>query len=127
MSNRRRDTIEELRRQLETLEIAAANIRTAIEELSERGVDPNPPVANLGEHNPLPATPVEYRRPRILDRNGRQIEIGDTVTFLTRGRYSSTSGIVTRFSRNGERVFARDNSGNEIARAPRNVRVTGNQ
>ena len=57
------------------------------------------------------------------DRDGIDIIVGCHVTFLTEGKYSSIDGIVTRFSRNLERVFARDKFGHEVPRSPRNVRV----
>ena len=44
--------------------------------------------------------------------------------FLTKGRFKSTHGAVTKFSHNFSRVFAVDSSGNEVPRAPKNVRIT---
>ena len=58
-----------------------------------------------------------------LDHDRRIIHIGQTVTFLTRGRYVSTQGVVHRSSRNQERVFSFDSDGFEVQRAPRNVRI----
>ena len=122
MGERRQDILEELRQQLESLELAAANIRTTINDLVEeerqRTAEPGTPRAVAAAQN----QPI-----RVLDRDGSAIRIGYTVSFLTRGRFSSTTGVVTRFSRNGGRVFSQDPEGNEVARAPRNLRVLGVQ
>ena len=62
---------------------------------------------------------------RVTDRDGSTICIGDTILFLTKGRFKSTEGIINRFSKGNERVFAIDSDGQEIPRAPRNVRLIG--
>ena len=100
--NARRTTIENIRAELDRLNIASNNIRRAIEELANQEPD-------------VIAGP--------LDRDGRVIHIGQTVIFLTRGRHASTQGIVHRFSRNQECVFSFDSDGFEMQRAPRNVRI----
>ena len=69
---------------------------------------------------------VPSRQDRPTDRDGYPINVGARVTFLTRGRFRSREGTVTRFSRNSERVFAQDDNGNEIPRAPHNVRIIYN-
>ena len=51
------------------------------------------------------------------------IRISDRVHFLTKGQYRTKSGFVIRFSKNNEGIFAIDCYGNEIARAPENLRV----
>ena len=61
--NARRTTIENLRAELDRLNIASNNIRRAIEELSNQ----EPDVID-----------------GPLDRDGRVIHIGQTVNFLTR-------------------------------------------
>jgi hypothetical protein len=61
-------------------------------------------------------------RTLIKDRDGRSIRVGNKVTFLTKGKYTSTEGTVTRI--NKSRVTAKDDRGNHISRAPHNVRVT---
>ena len=103
----RRESIESLREELERLTLASANIRRIIEGLE------------LQE----PARISVRNEPSTIDRDGNLIRIGSRVTFLTRGRYNSTGGVVTRFSRNQERVFTEDPSGWEYSRAPYNVRV----
>jgi hypothetical protein len=60
------------------------------------------------------------QRTLIKDNDGNTIRIGDRVTFLTKGKYRSTEGIVTKV--NKSRVTAKDSSGNYISRAPHNVR-----
>ena len=57
---------------------------------------------------------------RAQDRDGNIINIGDTISFLTKGKYHSTSGTVTRI--NNHRITAKDKRGNLISRAPHNTR-----
>ena len=107
----RRDAIEELRQELQKLTLASTNICLAIESL---------------ERNPnLDIPPIVDNQP-ATDREGRVINNGDKVVFLTKGKFRSTEGIVSRFSKNKERVFAVDIDGEEIPRAPRNVRIIDN-
>ena len=103
----RRNTIESLRQELNRLTLASSNILRAIEDLERRE---------------LPGQP-DPREIQITDRDGTPIKIGDRVIFLTKGKFKSTSGTVTRFSRNKERVYATDSNKKEISRAPRNVRI----
>ena len=104
----RRDSITSLQKELERLTLASENIRRTIERLEQQ------------EPGPIPVRNV----PRVTDRDGIVIQVGYSVTFLTKGKHKSTGGVVTRFSRNQERVFARDSAGNETSRAPYNVRIT---
>ena len=62
-------------------------------------------------------------QPRVFDKNNRLIHIGDVISFLTPGRYTSTKGTVYRVVRSGMTVTARDDRNNAITRAPRNVRI----
>jgi len=121
----RRDSIESLIQdihrdttryilELERLSLAAGNIRRLELQEEEQGV--GPPAARTSQRQ----VPSERR---ATDRDNNTINIGDTILFLTQGRFRSTQGTVTRFSRNLERVFARDKDGNEVPRSPRNVRV----
>jgi hypothetical protein len=56
----------------------------------------------------------------ILDRYGKPINVGDTVIFLTKGKFNSSRGTVTKT--NEHRVTAKDKRGISISRAPHNVR-----
>ena len=107
------DTVENLRQQLKRLEIAASNIKRVIASLEE---DPD-------QASPVIQQPTRTQPSSVLDRDGSIIKVGSKVKFLTKGRFSTTGGIVTRFSRRNERVFTRDCNGNEISRAPHNLRV----
>jgi hypothetical protein len=60
------------------------------------------------------------QRTLIKDSDGNPIQIGNKVTFLTKGKFRSTEGIVTRV--NQSRITAKDSRGNYITRAPHNVR-----
>ena len=53
------------------------------------------------------------------DKHKRKIYIGDTVKYLTSGKYSSTQGVVSGFSKS--RVTSTDDNNNEIPRAPHNL------
>ena len=101
-------SISALREELARLSLVSDNIRRTIK--------------NLEDQNQVP-DPVKATTRRATDRDGRLVYIGDRVTFLTKRRLKSKEGIVSRFSRNEERVFAIDHSGNEIPRAPHNLRV----
>ena len=101
-------SINALREELVRLSLVSDNIRRTIK--------------NLEDQNQAPDS-VKATTHRTTYRDGRLLCIGDRVTFLTKGRFKSKEGIVSLFSRNEERVFAIDHSGNEIPRAPHNIRV----
>ena len=54
---------------------------------------------------------------------GTQIHIEDTVKFLSKGSFTSNTGVVYKVSSNLARVTAKDNKGRNISRSPRNLRV----
>ena len=57
------------------------------------------------------------------DRDGSRISVGDFIHFLTKGKHPSSGGVVIRFSKNKDIVYALEDWYKEIARAPHNVRV----
>ena len=148
MSNR--GSIEELRRELELLTVASQRVRSVIASLEQRllpltdrlddlALHLESQLENASEdtfdtadyvsvdsdnHDPddVPATPDPVITAN--DRDGNPIFVGDRITYLTKGKYPSTEGIVSRFSHDLSRVFSLDNCHKEISRAPRNVRVT---
>ena len=65
-------------------------------------------------------THEEEEQTEVLDRDGSQINIGDTVIFLTKGKFNTTKGTVTKI--NEYRVTAKDRKGTSISRAPHNLR-----
>jgi len=115
--------LQELRR----LSIQSSNPHR-LEHQQEQSAEPSRlPTSSLV----LPKLPAKLNNttednPPATDRDGKIITIGDQVTFLTKGKFKSTEGTVTRFSRLNKRVFATDSDGQEIPRAPSNVRITGN-
>ena len=119
-------TIEDVRLKLERSVIAAENIRQTIDNLqatNEVVGSPNRPSDAAGSTSTTSSSePSE--RPHPEDRDSIPIFIGVKVAFLTQGKYRSTQGIVTRYCRKNEIVFARDSDGHEIARAPHNLRVS---
>ena len=68
-----------------------------------------------------PASAVSRHFTGLRDRYGDKVFIGDTVKFLTYGKYDSTQGIFTGFSR--EQVISRDYKQREIKRSAHNVSV----
>ena len=56
-----------------------------------------------------------------VDRYNNRICIGDTVEFLTSGRYDSKQGLVSGYTK--DKVIATDYKEREIKRAAHNVRV----
>ena len=114
----RRITIEDLRSELARLSIASKNIERAIRELENQDQQ-----QQQRRQDEIQDKVPQSLRNGAKDRDGTPIRIGDRVRFLTKGAYSSTEGIVNRFSRNFVRVFALDSDGFEIPRAPKNVRV----
>ena len=127
----RRSIIDDLRLELKKLNIASRNIEKTILLLEEK--EKKQPQQQQQQQQqqqrkvkaPKNRVPLPDLRPR--DRDGVEICIGDRVLFLTKGVYSSTEGIVNRFSQNFVKVFALDCDGFEVPRAPRNVRVLGNK
>ena len=116
----RRKEIEELRQQLQHLTIVTRQIRKKISDLEEQEGTTTPDINNTNskarsQRTRATATPK--------DRFGTPINIGDRVTFLTEGKYRSTEGVVTRFSKNKERVFALDPDRIVISRVTHNVNV----
>ena len=123
----RRKEIEELREQLQRRTIVAQQIEKKISELEEQ--EGTTTADTLGGQRYTHKANSRTRSQRSTattppeDRFGTPINIGDRVTFLTKGKFKSTEGVVTRFSKNKERVFARDSDQREIPRAPCNVEV----
>ena len=111
--------IEEVRRELNRLRIITNNLEHILENVE---AEPQP----QREETRRPPQYV-HQHPVVRDIDGVEILIGDTVTFLSRGLYNTTTGIVYRFSASGSRVTARDSRGRLISRAPHNLRVALNQ
>ena len=120
------EEIQELRIHLARIVIATTNIRNVLDRLEEKYTTTNEdttPKTNddatsttndgTAAADPLPPT----------DCDGNLIVLGNRVTFLTRGKYNSTEGVATRFSIDNKIIFSLDNTGAEIARQTRNVRI----
>ena len=126
MTIQRESTITHLQQELDRLEIAAHNIRLIILDLKQQGYaseeDFSPDTSDRKDSPPKPLPKIPF----VQDRYGTTIKLGNRVAFLTKGRIPATHGRVDRFSRNGERVYAKDSNGKEIARAPENLRVYTN-
>ena len=123
------EEIQELRIQLARIVIATTNIRQVFHRLEERNATTNEDTTSTTNDDATSTTnndtaaadPLPPNRP--TDCDGNIIVLGNRVTFLTRRKYSSTEGIATRFSIDNKIIFSLDNSGAEIARQTRNVRI----
>ena len=104
---RSKSTLDSLKEELERLTLASNKIKSLINDLEED--------IKINEDK-------HYER-IARDREGKTIHVGDKVKFLTKGKYKSTQGIVKRFSKNKDRVFAIDLYDNEVPRLTKNVLV----
>ena len=118
-------SIEELRSELQALQLAARNIERLIEQTEEE-LSRND-TANQQDNQRLRdrRQNIVYRgnHPVVRDREGTEILIGDDVRFLTPGVHNSRTGTIYKVSNNGARVTARDNNERSVSRAPHNVTV----
>ena len=65
----------------------------------------------------------DSRSTKVRDRYGSDINIGDRIEFLTKGKYVSKEGVVVMIATNGSRVISKDVNNNIIPRAPKNLKV----
>ena len=120
------EEIQELRIQLARIVIATTNIRKVIDRLEERNTTTNEDTTSRTNDDETSTTNDDTAAADPLpptDCDGNLIVLGNRVTFLTRGKFSSTEGIATRFSIDNKIIFSLDNNGAEIARQTRNVRI----
>ena len=103
------DEVEKLRRELHRLRVAAEHIVNLLQTTENR--------QDRRTEN------YNHRHPVVRDSDGTEILIGDRVRFLTRGLFSSRTGIVYKISDSGERVTSRDDRNRPISRAPQNLKV----
>ena len=108
-----RPDVEDIQEQINNLRITTDRLEEQLARLTERE-EQTRPTRQRGPES----------RPRVFDRDGRLIHIGDVVIFLTPGRYTSTQGTVYRVARSGTTVTARDSRDVAITRAPSNVRIS---
>ena len=107
--------IDKLRTQIRDLELATKNnIRVLYKKIETLDLD--------NESNTVTPASAELRHfTGHLDRNKTKIYLGDTIKFITSGRYDSTQGIVSGYTK--IQVVSEDYKNREIKRAPHNVRV----
>jgi len=60
----------------------------------------------------------------VHDSENHEIHVGDTVQFLSSGKFTSKTGIVYKVDGKLQRVTARDRQKNCVTRAPKNLKVT---
>ena len=105
------EEIQELRTQLARIVIDTTNIRQVLDRLERKNATTNDDTTSTTNDDTTSTTnddtasadPLPSNGP--IDRDGNLIVLGNRVTFLTRGRYRSTEGIATRFSRDNKIVF----------------------
>ena len=59
----------------------------------------------------------------VFDVDGEEIHTGDTIAYLTEGKFYSKQGTVVKVSAQKRIVTSVDNGGRNISRAPANLRV----
>jgi len=98
-----------------------------VERVIPRRATPKRATPKKSRRHSIPeATPQPRSRPTFLgvyDSEGQEIHAGDTVEFLSGGKYTSRTGIAYRVADNLERVTARDRQNRCISRAPENLKV----
>ena len=112
--------IEHIRRELSRLRIITSNLERILENVEAQ---PEPQRQETETRRP---PQYVHQHLVVRDIDGVEILIGDTVHFTSRGLYNTTSGIVYKFSRSGNRVTSRDSRGRPISRAPHNLGVVLN-
>ena len=112
--------VEDIRCKLNRLRIITSNLEHILENV-EAEAEPQGQEAEARR-------PSQYvhQHPVVRDIDGVEILIGDTVHFVSRGLYNTTSGIMYKFSASRNRVASKDSRGMPISRAPQNLRVVLN-
>ena len=59
----------------------------------------------------------------VFDVDGEEIHTGDTIEYLTEGKFYSKQGTVVKVSAQKRKITSVDNGGRNISRAPDNLRV----
>ena len=109
--------IEYIRRELNRLRIITSILERILENV-EAEAEPQ------GQERDTRRPPqYAHQHPVVRDIDGVEILIGDTVHFISRGLYNTTSGVVYKFSPSGSRVTSGDSRGRPISRASHNLRV----
>lgn len=99
------ETLQRLIDKLERLEIEIAEVKNDLKTI-------------------VATTDKKPQGTKAKDRNGTPIKIGCRVRFLTKGKYHSTGGTVTKIGRTN--VTSKDNEGNHIVRNFNNVEIIEN-
>ena len=68
-----------------------------------------------------PGSPAPRHFTGHFDRFGKKVYVGDRVGFLTTGKFDSSEGHVSGYTRT--RIFATDYCNREIPRASKNVKI----
>ena len=115
-------TIANIEQQISFLYTTIENLQNIIERLK---------ISDETSEAESSTTIYEYNTPRfstflgVYDSENREIHIGDTVKFLSRGKLGLKEGKVYKVSDNKERVTSKDSRDRSISRAPSNLKVIG--
>ena len=107
MKNRSSTNIEELIQRINKLEIENKTLKKDLKQCIKSKSPANFP--NKQTNN------------TARDANGKVLEIGQKVKFVTKGKYNSTEGIIETIKKT--RVVSVDNRKNKIVRAHQNVEI----
>ena len=118
MNNDSDQSIEALTKRIEALELDNKKLKRAVEQLRTAETKKSKPVISDKQHTTI-------QQEIYLDRNEREIELGDTVYIVTSGAHTNRSrtGTVTGFDWHRNRVFILDERKVTQERAPKNVRI----
>ena len=116
-------TDEELEHQLNELRITLTGLNIQQRQIRRQSTEIQQQIRSLQtEQRRRSAEPAVVRRRVRRDRHGDEIEVGDYVNFLTRGRHPSRGGTITQIS-HSRFVTATDSEQRSINREPTNVEI----
>ena len=110
--------IEKLDREVEQLTAFLSELEIAKERINQQQRETKQTINSLIIERERRLTEKAAKR----DRHGEQIEVGDYVNFLTKGRFKSKSGKVTKIN-HVRFITAVDDEGRKINREPQNVEI----
>ena len=111
------DEIDRLTQDLQQLSIQKESIDRTYKRVSKRIEQLRRRQSVNTQHISREATQINTRR---TDADGNLLQVGDKVSFITKGKFKSTEGVVTSF---GKRfVSTVDDEGRIINRESRNLR-----
>ena len=105
---------EQLTKRLAELVIAEESIATEKQQITQELL-----IRKSSNRTANRSTDTQLHNSYRFDRNGAQLNIGDRVSIITRGKYHSSTGIVHEFT--DKRVTIKDKRGIKISRKSSNL------